>query len=178
MLNSGAESAKEGLQPSKGRRLRPLSSTSNRRRLSAKSARKRLQRAPWRAPWRAPNSPMAPSAASSSSIIPTQHLQPRKVPMSCQNKLQPRRTRTRRSTPSTATSAGCGQPPAPSRGSPLCCSGKASFRHDLACEDAPRAAQRDRCNAWGGQGGGGDDGDAGMGISLFSRRVGLCCRAF
>ena len=81
MLIAGAESAKEGLQPSKWRRLRPLSSTSNRRRLCAKSARKRLQRAPWRAPWRAPNSPMAPSAASSSSIIPTQHLQPRKVPI-------------------------------------------------------------------------------------------------
>jgi hypothetical protein len=84
-----------------------------------------------------------PSAASSSSISATQHLQPSKRRMSRQNKLhKARRARTRRSTTSTATSARCGQPPAPSRGSPLCCSGKASFRHDLACEDAPRAAQR------------------------------------
>ena len=70
-LNSGAESAREGLQPSKGRRLRPLSSSavsatqpSKRRRLSAKSARKRLKRAPWRAP----NSPLAPY-----SILNTQY---------------------------------------------------------------------------------------------------------
>jgi len=94
-LNSGASSEREGLQPSKGRRLRPLSSSavsatqpSKRRRLSATSASKRLTRGERRSPpGRAPNSPLAPSAGSSSAISTTQHLQPSARRMSRQNKL-------------------------------------------------------------------------------------------